>query len=75
MKEQHTSDIGAPVDPEVCACVALHTWGGEEGPGEPLVSGNVSDLCGDVDESTDHRGDSVKAQHSVTLKGKYYMLA
>lgn len=55
--------------------MALHTWGGEEGPGEPLVSGNVSDICGDVDESTDHRGDSVKAQHSVTWKGKYYMLA
>lgn len=43
-----------------------HTRGREEGPRQPVVSGDLSDLCGDIDESTDHRRDPVKAQQSET---------
>lgn len=43
-----------------------HTRGSEEGPRQPAVSGDLSDLCGDVDESTNHWRDPVKAQQSET---------
>lgn len=38
------------------------TRGGEEGPRQLAVCSDLSDLCGDVDESTHHRWDSVEAQ-------------
>lgn len=41
----------------------LTRWG-EEGPRQLSVSGDLSDLCCDVDEATDHRRDPVKAQQS-----------
>ena len=43
-------------------CVHTHTRGSEEGPGQPVVAGDLSDLFGDVDESTDHWRDPVEAQ-------------
>lgn len=41
-----------------------HTRGSEEGPRQPVVGGDLPDVCGDVDESTDHWRDPVKAQQS-----------
>ncbi len=41
-----------------------HTRGGEEGPGQPVVGGDFSDLSGNIDESTNHWRDPVKAQQS-----------
>lgn len=41
----------------------LTRWS-EEGPRQLSVSGDLSDLCCDVDEATDHRRDPVKAQQS-----------
>lgn len=43
-----------------------HTRGSEEGAKQLAVSGNLSDLTGDVDETTDHWGDSVEAQQPET---------
>lgn len=42
----------------------MHTWRSEEGPRQLAVSGDLFDLCDDVDESTDCRRDPVKAEHS-----------
>lgn len=38
------------------------TRGGEEGSPQPVVGGDLADLCSDVDESTHHRRDPVEAQ-------------
>lgn len=46
--------------------IYTHTRGSEEGPRQPVVSGDLSDLCSDIDESTDHWRDPVKAQQSET---------
>lgn len=45
-----------------------HTRGSEEGPGESVICGYLSDLCRDIDEATDHGRDPVKAQHSEAEK-------
>lgn len=42
--------------------ILTHTRGGKEGSRELVVSGDISDLCGDIDQSTNHRRDSVEAQ-------------
>ena len=44
------------------------TRGGEEGPRQPVVSGNLSDLCGDIDESTNYWRDPIKAQQPERQK-------
>lgn len=46
--------------------IYTHTRGSEEGPRQPVVGGDLPDVCGDVDESTDHWRDPVKAQQSET---------
>lgn len=51
--------------------IDTHTRGREEGPGQPAVSGDLSYLCGDIDESTDHWRDPVKAQQSEKEKERY----
>lgn len=47
-----------------------HTRGSEEGLRQLVVSRDLPDLGGDVDESTNHRRDPVKAQHSDINKTK-----
>lgn len=42
--------------------IQTHTRGSKEGSRELVVSGYISDLCGDVDQSTNHRRDPVEAQ-------------
>lgn len=44
--------------------VYTQTRRGKEGLGEAAVSGDVSDLWGDINKSTDHRGNPVEAQNS-----------
>lgn len=41
-----------------------HTRGSEEGLRQPVVGGNLFDLCGYIDEPSNHWRDSVKAQQS-----------
>lgn len=48
----------------------IYTRGSEEGPRQPLVRGDVSDFCGHVDESTNHRRDPVEAQQSEAERQK-----
>lgn len=50
--------------------MGTHTGGSEESPRKPVVSGDLSDLCGDIDESTDHWRNPVKAQQSDTEQGR-----
>lgn len=42
----------------------IQTRGSEEGSGQSAVSGDLSDVCGDVDESTDNWRNPVEAQQS-----------
>lgn len=45
-------------------CTCTHTRGSEEGLRQPAVGGNLFDLCGNIDEPSNHWRDSVKAQQS-----------
>lgn len=47
----------------------MPTWRREESPRQLAVSGDLFDLCDDVDQSTDRWRDPVKAEHSGDKDG------
>lgn len=56
--------LSAGVSQHLPTCTYTHTRGSEEGLRQPAVGGNLFDLCGNIDEPSNHWRDSVKAQQS-----------